>query len=274
MNRSEGQAETIRGDIREFVKTLAWILSYLRRRFIYLIIAGVLGASVAGIFLFLTPKQYVTTINFFEISPVITSSRGDNFLSHDIKSSIERLKLPSSYTQSQIEACGLGGYENSAVILSKHIKIRNITNKLFEVTVTGNSSKKSETCASSLVDLINAFESKNIAVTIEKVKAQLASTEEALNKYQNILSSNQKFAMNTQATQSILVQINSLVYKISHLKDIIYINSLTAPFSAAIFVDPTPVYPQKSIALVLGLFLGFMMAFIRDIILYCLVAPS
>jgi hypothetical protein len=224
--------------------------------------------------LFLTPKQYVATINFLDLSPTLSNHEGNYLLSSDLKSSIERLKLPSSYTQRQIEACGLGGYENSAAILSKHIKISNITDKLFEVKVTRNSVKISETCAVSLVDLIDTLQSKSNANNIEKMKIQLATYEESLNKYNNIFSINHKFETNTQATNSILTNMNTLVNQISFLTRMISINTLVKPFSASIFVDPIPVYPQKSFALVLGLFLAFMMAVIRDIILHCLSAPS
>ncbi len=270
MNSGEGQVQTFREDIRDFLKTLVWILNYLRRRVIYLIITGILGVTGAGIFLFLSPKQYVATIQISQINPTLISGYENFLLTYDLKSFAERVKFPTSFSQNQIEACGLAGHDNPGIILSDRIKLRFVTDGLIEFIIAGDSIKKVEACAGSLVDLINSIQSREKTALLAGATAILAGEEENFEKSKNLLRNSGKLEMKTQDHLIVEIKMNNLANKINLLSTFISINSSAKNTFTAISVNPNPVYPKKNYALILGLFLSLFIAIMRDIILYSL----
>lgn len=225
---------------------------------------GVLGLLGAVYYLSATPNLYEATaqIQMAQISANNTTNPlGVNVEEPSLL--IARLKLPSNYSSIEIKACSLEQESmptETLVKMSKFSTVKNVSS-LVELKIRMESKDQAIVCAQALFDSIR--ESQN---QILKPYIEAAKTLEA--KYQNRLKETQALVSRVDKSGGAL----SAAYlttrdEIRFLSDeSVRLNALIAAGDARqtklvspIYASEVPVFPQKTLVLIIGLFVGLFL---------------
>ncbi len=240
-----------------------------------IIATGILGVAAALTFVMVTPSQYEATaqIQMAQIS-ISNNNNNTNPLGSNVEPPsllIARHQVPSTYTEDEIKACGLKGKKMPQESLSKLAKFTPVkgVDSIVELKIRLESKEGALACAQALFANVKESQSLIIKPYIEEAKSLLA-------KYQVRLQETQALVANADKSGSAL----SAAYlanrdEVKFLTDeSIRLNALITSgdarqtkLVAPVYVSDLPVFPKKSVCLVVGLlaglFVGLLLGLLR-----------
>jgi len=255
------------------------IFVFLKRSYKLIVLIGLLDIAASIGYLLIAPKQYQASaqIQMAQISAANNNNNNINPLGVNIEEPsllIARLSSPTSYTAEITKSCGLDSAKDAQAILSKSVKLtipKGVAN-VVDLKIIGASPEASINCAQAVFDLIKTTQAQIIKPYIEEAKATLLDSQERLAKAQDLVMKADKSGSAMGAAYlSTRDEIRFLLDEITALKNVVASNDNRATrLVAPIYASDDPIAPKKRNVLLVGLFgglfLGFLIAFGRQII--------
>ena len=247
--------------------TLLEVLFFLKGAWKTIIIIGLFGMMLSGIFLIITPNQYEAIIH---IVMGRISVGGLNI--EEPLELINRMNSPAGIDDVVREACDLRESINQPTQLSKTIKFylpKGVPN-VVELKVLRQSPQVARTCAKSIYESIVKHQQQAIASQAQVLRARsvtrLAKVEDRLHQNRVLLGRiNSSNSSLKPAYFTLLTETRNLEdERETLLSTLNYDGAHAAYLQAPIYVSATPVYPKKLFYVVVGilggLFLGLLVA--------------
>ena len=187
---------------------------------------------------------------------------------------IARMSSPTSFTSQVIEACGLQDQANSALMLSKSIKLsipKGVAN-VVELKTFGPSPQAAEQCNLAIFELIKTTQSQIVDPYIADTKVKLDDHIERLAKAKDLVAKADKSSsVMSAAYLSTRDEIRYLLDEITSLKNVVTTSqNRTSRLVFPIYAGDVPIAPKKRNVLAAGLFgglfLGLLIAMGRRVI--------
>ena len=258
------------------------ILRFLKSAYKTILIFGVFGIAASIAYLVITPKQYEATsqIVMAQIGATNNNNNNNNNISplginiEEPALMIARLSSPTSFTPTELAACGFEGKLDGATALAKTIKLapaKGVPN-VVELKTFGNSPEAAKDCANAIVDFTKKTQAQILAPYIEEAKIKLADDEQRISRAKELVSRSDKGGSAMSAAYlSTRDEIRYLLDEMTGLKNILASNQNRATrLVAPIYASDTPISPKKRNVLAAGLFggllLGLLIALARQMI--------
>lgn len=239
------------------------IVDFLVESWKAIIATGILGVAAALTFVMVTPSQYEATAQIQMAQ--ISISNNTNPLGSNVELPsllIARHQVPSTYTEDEIKACGLGGKKMPQEALSKLAKFTPVkgVDSIVELKIRLESKEGALACAQALFENVKESQSLIIKPYIEEAKSLLAKYQVRLQETQALVAKADKsgsalsaaYLANRDEVKFLTdesIRLNALITSGDARQ-----TKLVAP----VYVSDLPVFPKKSISLVLGLFAGLL----------------
>jgi len=234
---------------------------------------GVLGLLGAITYIVVVPNQYQATaqIQMAQISANYNNNNNNNNNNNtnplgvnveDPNLLIARMKLPSSYSQESVKACGYESKQTPLEGLAKMVKLSLIKGtQMVELKVLGLSQIQAVQCAESIVETIKQSQKRIAAPIIEDAQLKLAKYYERLKEAQGfILRADKSGSSMSAAYLSTRDEVKFLTDETIRLNDLITsANSRHTKLVSPVYSPENKVSPKRSIALVAGLFAGLFL---------------
>jgi capsular polysaccharide biosynthesis protein len=233
------------------------IVDFLVESWKAIILTGLLGLIGSIAYLFVTPNQYQATaqIQMAQISannnnPLVVNVEDSNLL-------IARMKLPSSYSQESVKACGYESKQTPLEGLTKMVKLSLIKGtQIVELKVLGLSQAQAVQCAESIVETIKQSQKIIAAPIIEDAQLKLAKYSQRVQEAQGfILRADKSGSSMSAAYLSTRDEVKFLTDETIRLNDIIASSgSRQTKLVSPIYSPENKVSPKPAIVLVAGFF--------------------
>lgn len=256
----------------------------LKRHTVLFAACGLIGATIAVGIAFMLPKQWPATL-LFQIGQIGSSGN----LLVDPNNVLQRIKFPSFVVQVlQSQNLPIDESTNERSSLIKKSLTANLAKggNLVELTVRGHSPEEANANLTAAFQVLQMEHAQLLIPSITKLKKNLADATASLKKMEDertaildpIKKANSAGTIERKFSESILLvsmlksneaetrtfrdQITSLEEQLSPYR------TFNTKIITSIFVPKNAIFPKKSIATVLGLFLGLLVAgiwaFVRD----------
>jgi LPS O-antigen subunit length determinant protein (WzzB/FepE family) len=236
------------------------IIDFLIESWKTIFAAGVLGLLGAVIYIVVTPNQYEATAQIQMAQ--ISSNNNTNPLGVNVEDPnllVARMKLPSSYSQESVKACGYESKQTSLEGLAKMVKLSLIKGtQMVELKVLGLSQAQAVQCAESILETIKQSQKIIAAPIIEDAQLKLAKYSKRLQEAQGfILRADKSGSSMSAAYLSTRDEVKFLTDETIRLNDLIVsANSRQTKLVSPIYSPENKVSPKRAIALIAGLFAG------------------
>ena len=273
--------ENPQSQINDSEISLIDILRFLKSAYKTILIFGVFGIAASIAYLVITPKQYEATSQIVMAQIGATNNNNNNNNISPLGINIEepalmiaRLSSPTSFTPTELAACGFEGKLDGATALAKTIKLapaKGVPN-VVELKTFGNSPEAAKDCANAIVDFTKKTQAQILAPYIEEAKIKLADDEQRISRAKELVSRSDKGGSAMSAAYlSTRDEIRYLLDEMTGLKNILASNQNRATrLVAPIYASDTPISPKKRNVLAAGLFggllLGLLIALARQMI--------
>jgi capsular polysaccharide biosynthesis protein len=248
------------------------IVDFLLESWKAILATGLVGLLGAVVFIAITPSQYEATaqIQMMQISPNNNSNPlGVNV--EDPNLLMARLKLPSSYTEDEIKACGLQDLKLPAESLANTAKLSPVkgVGSIVELKIRLESKDQAVSCAQSLFENIRDSQNKIMKPYIEEAKALLTKYQARLAEAQSLVARADKSGSALSAAYlANRDEVKFLTDESIRLNTFITSgDARQAKLVAPIYASDIPVFPKKKISLLVGLlaglFLGILFVMMR-----------
>ncbi len=234
-----------------------------------ILVTGIVGVLGAVGYIFVTPNQYEATaqIQMAQISSNSNSNSNSNTNPlgvnvEDPNLLIARMKLPSSFSQESVKACGYESKQIPLEGLAKMVKLSLIKGtQMVELKVLGLSQIHAVQCAESIVETIKQSQKIIAAPMIEDAQLKLAKYSQRLQDAQGFILRADKSGLPMSAAYlSTRDEVKFLTDETIRLNDLITsANSRQTKLVSPIYSPENKVSPKRSIALVAGLFAGLFL---------------
>jgi capsular polysaccharide biosynthesis protein len=238
-------------------------------------LTGLLGIVGSVTYLWVTPNQYQATA---QIQMAQISANNNNNNTNPLGVNIEdpnllmaRLKLPTTYSDQEIKACGLESsttaYEDLAAT-AKFSAVKGV-GSMIELKINRDSKEVAVGCAQSLFENIKASQNQIIKPYIEEAKTLLVRYQDRLTNSQSLVSRADKSgAALSAAYLANRDEVKFLTEEILRLNTFITTaDTRQAKLVSPIYASDIPVAPKKRIALIVslfaGLFLGLLLMLVK-----------
>ncbi len=238
------------------------IVDFLVESWKAIIATGILGVAAALAFVMVTPSQYEATAQI-QMAQISISNNNTNPLGSNVELPsllIARHQVPSAYTEDEIKACGLEGKKMPQESLSKLAKFTPVkgVDSIVELKIRLESKEGALACAQALFENVKESQSLIIKPYIEEAKSLLAKYQVRLQETQVLVAKADKsgsalsaaYLANRDEVKFLTdesIRLNALITSGDARQ-----TKLVAP----VYVSDLPVFPKKSISLVLGLLAG------------------
>jgi uncharacterized protein involved in exopolysaccharide biosynthesis len=252
------------------------VLIFLKRSYKLIALIGILGVAASCGYLLITPKQYQVSAQI-QMAQISTTSGSLNPLGVNVEEPallILRFSSPTSYTDEVSKLCGLDPAKDSKAILSQLVKMSTQKNlpTVVDLKITGTSPEASIACGQAILELIKTTQAQITKPYIEEAKLRLSQSQERINNIRDsIRIANDHTPVMGSYQPLTRDEYRSLLDETYFLKNYIASNEnrgarLVAPF----YVSDDPSVPKRRnvllAGLVIGLFLGLLIAFVRQIL--------
>jgi capsular polysaccharide biosynthesis protein len=248
------------------------IIDFLVESWQTIILTGLLGLLGSIAYLWVTPDQYQATAQIKMAQISASNNNNTNPLGINIeepKLLLARLKLPTTYSDTEFKACGLSDQKLAAEILTDLVNFSEVrgAGSIVELKVNGSTKEIASACAEALFKNIQASQNEIIKPYLEEAKTLLINYQERLNNAQALVVRADKTG--TALSAAYLAsrdEVKFLTEEIIRLSTFITsVDARQAKLASPIYAADAPVFPKKTISLILGLmaglFLGFLLAF-------------
>ena len=248
------------------------IVDFLLESWKIILATGLVGLLGAAGFIVFTPSQYEATaqIQMAQIAPNNNSNPlGVNV--EDPNLLMARLKLPSSYTEDEIKACGLQDLKLPAESLANTAKLSPVkgVSSIVELKIRLESKDQAVSCAQSLFENIRDSQNNIVKPYIEEAKALLTKYQARLAEAQSLVARADKSGSALSAAYlANRDEVKFLTDESIRLNNLISAgDTRQAKLVAPIYASDIPVFPKKKISLLVGLlaglFLGVLFVMVR-----------
>ncbi len=249
------------------------IVDFLVESWKAIIATGILGVAAALTFVMVTPSQYEATAQI-QMAQISISNNNTNPLGSNVELPsllIARHQVPSTYTEDEIKACGLEGKKMPQESLSKLAKFTPVkgVDSIVELKIRLESKEGALACAQALFANVKESQSLIIKPYIEEAKSLLAKYQVRLQETQALVAKADKsgsalsaaYLANRDEVKFLTdesIRLNALITSGDARQ-----TKLVAP----VYVSDLPVFPKKSVSLVVGLlaglFVGLLLVLLR-----------
>ena len=239
------------------------IVDFLIESWKAIVATGILGLLGAVTYIVVTPNKYEATAQIQMAQLSSGGIAGTNLENPNLL--IARMKMPSTYDQAAIAACGYEGKPNAAQSISKMIKISIIKGtQIVELKVQGLSPQEATQCAESILRIIKDSQKAIAEPVIDEAKAKLQKYSQRLQEAQSFIRKTDKSNSSMSAAYlSTRDEVKFLTDEIIRLNDLIVsANSRQTKLVSPIYSPENKVSPKRAIALVAGLFAGLFFGFL------------
>jgi capsular polysaccharide biosynthesis protein len=239
------------------------IIDFLVESWKSILATGVLGVLAAGTYIAVTPNQYEATAQIQAAQLSTGGITGTNI--EDPNLLIARMKLPSSYDQASIVACGYEGKKQAAEGLAKMIKLSLAKGtQMVELKATGLSQEQATQCAQSVFNNIKQSQKMIADPIIEEAKTKLVRHTTRLQEAQTFISKADKSGSSMSAAYlSTRDEVKYLTDEVIRLNDLISsASSRQTKLVSPIYAPENKVSPKRAIALVGGLMGGLLLGLV------------
>ena len=228
-------------------------------------LTGLLGIVGSVTYLWVTPNQYQATAQI-QIAQISASNNNTNPLGINIEDPnllMARLKLPTTYSDQEIKACGLESSTAASEALAATAKFSAVkgVGSMIELKINRDSKEIAVACAQSIFENIKASQNKIIKPYIEEAKTLLFAYQNRLTYSQSLVSRADKSgAALSAAYLANRDEVKFLTEEILRLNTFITTaDTRQAKLVSPIYASDIPVAPKKRIALIAGLFVGLFL---------------
>jgi capsular polysaccharide biosynthesis protein len=245
------------------------IVDFLIESWKSIVLTGILGILGAVTYIVITPNKYEATaqIQMAQISASNPNNPNNNTNPlgvnvEDPNLLIARMKLPSSYSQESVKACGYESKETPLEGLAKMVKLSLIKGtQMVELKVFGLTQAQAVQCAESIVDAIKQSQKIIAAPIIVDAQLKLTKYSQRLQEAQGfILKADKSGSSMSAAYLSTRDEVKFLTDETIRLNDLIAsANSRQTKLVSPIYSPEKKVSPKLAIALIAGLFAGLFL---------------
>jgi capsular polysaccharide biosynthesis protein len=242
------------------------IIDFLVESWKAIILTGLLGFVGSIAYLWVTPNQYQDTaqIHVAQISANYnnnTSPLGINV--EDLNLLIARLKLPTTYSAQENKACGLEPSAASSEALANSAKFSVVKDvgSMIELKINRDNKETAIACAQSLFEKIKTSQNEIIKPFIKEAETMLVKHQERLINSQSLVSRADKSgAALSAAYLANRDEVKFLTEEILRLNTFVTTaETRQAKLASPIYASDVPVFPKKTISLILGLMTGLFL---------------
>lgn len=245
------------------------IIDFLVESWKSIVLTGLFGLIGSIVYLLMTPNQYQATAQI-QMAQISANSNNNNNNTNPLGVNIEdpnllmaRLRLPSTYSNQEIKSCDFESAEAPSEALVKVAKFSPVKGVLsmIELKVNRESKEVAIACAQSLFDSIKASQNEIIKPYIEEAKTLLVKYQERLTNSQALVSRADKSgAALSAAYLANRDEVKFLTEEILRLNTFITTaDTRQAKLVSPIYASDVPVFPKKTISLILGLMSGLFL---------------
>ncbi len=252
--------------------SLKEIIDFLIESWKAIILTGLLGLVGSIIYLWMTPNQYQATAQIQMAQISANRNNNTNPLGVNVEDPnllIARMKLPSSYSQQSVKACGYESEQTPIDELAKMVKLSLVKGtQMVELKVLGLSQAQAVQCAESIVETIKKSQKIISVPIVEDAQLKLAKYSQRLQEAQSfILKADKSGSPMSAAYLSTRDEVKFLAEEIILLNDLITsANSRQTKLISPIYSSENKVSPKYAITLLAGLFVGSLLGLLLMLI--------
>jgi LPS O-antigen subunit length determinant protein (WzzB/FepE family) len=227
---------------------------------------GIMGIISAIGYIFITPNQYEATAQIqmaqIQMAQIVVKNNNANALGINVEEPnllIARMKLPSTYDQVAIVACGYEGGVNAAQSLSNMANFSLFKGtQMIELKVKGFSREQAMQCAESIFRIVKDTQKAIAKPIIDEAKSKLVKYSQRLQEAQLFIAKADKSGSSISAAYLLTHdEVRYLRDEMIRLNDLIsYANTSQTKLISPIYSPENKVSPKRAIALIVGLFAG------------------
>lgn len=246
------------------------VVDFLVESWKIIMLIGLLGLVGSIAYLWGTPSQYQATaqIQVAQISANNNSSNNNNTNPlgvniEDLNLLMARLKLPTTYSDQEIKACGFESAKapSEALVVAAKFSLVKDVGSMIELKINRENKKTAIACAQSLFEKIKSSQKEIIKPYIEEARTLLIKHQDRLTNSQAFISRADKSgAALSAAYLANRDEVKFLSEEILRLNTFIATaETRQAKLVSPIYASNTPVSPNKGMALISGLFAGLFL---------------
>ena len=253
------------------------IVNFIQESWKTILVTTFLGLLGALVYVWLTPKSYEGVMQVQMSQLAAGNSSNVSPLGVNIEEPavlIARFKMPSTFDETNIQACSLSGKQNAAEKLVKKINASQLkgNNTVLEVKIESRSTEEVKQCLESLFEKIKVTQKAIKEPFLEEARQKITVYESKLKEAKSVIARADKSNSALSAVYlSTRDEVRQLTDQIMDLNDFISAGeNRRAKLISPIYVSDRPVSPKKLIGLLVGLlggiFLGILWTLGRRVI--------
>jgi hypothetical protein len=234
-----------------------------------IILAGLLGLVASIAYLWMTPNQYQATAQI-RLAQISANNNNNNTNTNHLGVNIEdpnllmaRFKMPTSYSASEITACGFESSSAPYEALAEAAKFSAVNGvvSMVELRINRVSKEIAITCAQALFEKIKASQNEIMKPYLEEAEILLVKYQDRLTYTQSLVARADKSgAALSAAYLASRDEVKFLSEEILRLNTFITMSEARqAKLLSPIYASNAPVFPKKKISLIVGLMVGFLL---------------
>jgi capsular polysaccharide biosynthesis protein len=236
-------------------------------------IFGLLGFLSSITYLLATPKQYEVTAQI-QMAQINGNNNNNNNLNNnplgvnveDPNLLLARMRIPSSYSDLEIKACGLGQSKAPAenlTSLANFSVVRGVSG-IVELKIRMNSKDQAIACAQALFENIRRSQNQIMRPYIDEARNLLIKYQARLDGAREIIVRADKSDSAVSAAYlASRDEVRIITDEIFRLNTYIAVGEARQTrLISPIYASNEPVLPKKKITLIAGLFLGLLLGFL------------
>lgn len=249
----------IRDEEIDFIK----LFQYFKYNWKWLVGGSVLGIAGAFGFLALTPIQYQATAIIKPATVGNIPANGINATNAEpMAQTLQRLKFTTFYTDDIVDTCQV----HSASDLAKNVATNLLKGSdLLSISYYANSAALANTCVDAIFNKLMKSQLSIVAPLIKELDDQNMATKKQVEDIEKFLASLEKPLVKPTIAQNFSILLALKKEELTKLKKVYQEQKvqLSAPLTQStkllepIYSPSEPVYPKKSIAILIGFVIGF-----------------
>lgn len=252
--------------------SLKSMIQLLTKSWKIFLVTEMLCIFAAGVYIFFTPIQFEAIANIQMAEINISGDNSSALIPVEEPSLlIARMRQPTSYTQKEIDGCGLNNVANGAEVLANNVMITPIkgVKSVVELKVRMNSKDLAVSCVNELFEVIRDRQNQLTQVYVDEIKTLNTLNVQEFKKFVGASLPIEENLFGVSNGQLLINNSSYLLFEIARLNRILASSThrktkLIAPvYGATKEISP----PKKNILIVsffAGLFLSLMFVLVKS----------
>lgn len=248
----------VRADVNGEI-SLADIIGFFRQSWKLITVFGVLGLALSAIYVLIMPAQYEATIQI-KMAQYSNSSSSSSIEPPAVL--IERLKLPSVYTDDVLRECGVAEGDDVGPYINGRVKasvMKNVTD-VIDIKLRSNKPEGAKSCAMALLNMIGSQQQRMIEDMLKGKHEQLERIKEAFINEEKQPDRTRQGGVGVIVYLANLSKLTSLRERMDRLNDeMLFAKLHPTKLVSPIYVPRRPVSPKVPMFVLLGTFAGLVL---------------